>query len=73
MARLPAGVPLFDADGALSREYLLHRGYCCKNGCRNCPYGFVKRATRGDTAIPASEDNYPARELPADSQPPSEP
>jgi hypothetical protein len=18
------------------------RGYCCKNGCRHCPYGFVK-------------------------------
>ncbi|MFN3652685.1 MAG: helical backbone metal receptor [Armatimonadota bacterium] len=35
---LPPEVPLFDADGALSREYLLHRGYCCGNGCRNCPY-----------------------------------
>lgn len=37
---LPPGVPLFDADGALSREYLRHRGFCCENGCRNCPYGF---------------------------------
>jgi hypothetical protein len=36
---LPPEVPLFDADGALSREYLLHRGTCCGNGCRNCPYG----------------------------------
>jgi uncharacterized protein (TIGR00290 family) len=33
-------VPIFDADGALSREFLLARGYCCENGCRNCPYGF---------------------------------
>ena len=40
---LPAGVPVFDEDGALSREYLLHRGYCCENGCRNCPY---------ETAVP---------------------
>jgi hypothetical protein len=32
-------VPLFDMDGALSREYLLHRGHCCGSGCRNCPYG----------------------------------
>ena len=37
---LPPGVPLFDADGALSCEFLLHRGYCCENGCRNCPYDF---------------------------------
>lgn len=30
----------FDADGALSRAYLLRRGTCCENGCRHCPYGF---------------------------------
>ena len=23
----------------LSREFLLGRGYCCHNGCTNCPYG----------------------------------
>ena len=22
----------------LSREFLLSRGYCCHNNCRNCPY-----------------------------------
>jgi len=22
----------------LSREYLLNRGHCCDNNCRNCPY-----------------------------------
>ena len=22
----------------LSREFLLNRGYCCNNGCLNCPY-----------------------------------
>lgn len=37
--RPPRAVPLFDADGALSREYLLSRGRCCRSGCRNCPYG----------------------------------
>ncbi len=21
-------------------EYLLQRGYCCGNGCRNCPYDY---------------------------------
>jgi hypothetical protein len=22
--------------------YHLKRGYCCRNGCRHCPYGFKK-------------------------------
>ncbi len=21
-------------------DYLLQRGYCCGNGCRNCPYDY---------------------------------
>ncbi|MBI1223867.1 MAG: hypothetical protein GC192_01405 [Bacteroidetes bacterium] len=25
--------------------YLKKRGYCCENGCRNCPYGFRKQGT----------------------------
>ncbi len=29
---------IFDRDGALSREFLLRRGYCCDLGCKNCPY-----------------------------------
>jgi hypothetical protein len=24
-------------------HYLKKRGYCCKNGCRHCPYGFRKK------------------------------
>jgi hypothetical protein len=31
----------FDENGALSREFLLRRGECCREGCRNCPYGFA--------------------------------
>ena len=23
--------------------FLLKRGYCCKNGCRHCPYEFKKK------------------------------
>lgn len=23
--------------------YHLKRGYCCKNGCRHCPYGYKKK------------------------------
>lgn len=22
-------------------KFLRDRGYCCENGCRHCPYGFV--------------------------------
>jgi len=22
----------------LTREFLLNRGFCCDNGCKNCPY-----------------------------------
>lgn len=30
----------YDDSGlmVLTRDYLLERGYCCGNGCRNCPY-----------------------------------
>jgi len=27
-------------------KYHLKRGYCCKNGCKHCPYGFVKSKGR---------------------------
>jgi len=23
-------------------HYLLKRGFCCRSGCRHCPYGFVR-------------------------------
>lgn len=26
-----------------TEAYHLKRGYCCKSGCRHCPYGFDKR------------------------------
>ncbi|HLN96387.1 MAG TPA: DUF5522 domain-containing protein [Flavobacterium sp.] len=25
-----------------TEKYHLARGYCCKSGCRHCPYGFDK-------------------------------
>lgn len=28
----------FDKSGALSREFLINRGRCCSNKCKNCPY-----------------------------------
>ena len=26
-----------------TEQYLLRRGYCCKAGCRHCPYGYDKK------------------------------
>ncbi|MCO6461683.1 MAG: hypothetical protein J5I59_09780 [Saprospiraceae bacterium] len=26
--------------------YHLKRGYCCKSGCRHCPYGYQKGKTQ---------------------------
>lgn len=42
-------IAIFDEDGALSRDFLLRRGFCCENGCKNCPYGFheTRRASKG--------------------------
>lgn len=32
----------YNADGfvVMSEKYLLERGYCCGNGCINCPYNY---------------------------------
>ncbi len=27
----------------LTEYFHQKRGYCCKNGCRHCPYGFNKK------------------------------
>ena len=36
----------FTEDGLMvfTAAYHLKRGYCCKSGCRHCPYGFPKPA-----------------------------
>lgn len=26
-----------------TEQYHLKRGYCCKNGCKHCPYGYDKK------------------------------
>ena len=33
----------FNEEGyvVLTREYHLERGYCCGNGCLNCPYDYI--------------------------------
>lgn len=29
-----------------TEKYHLKRGYCCKNGCKHCPYGYDKKTGR---------------------------
>jgi hypothetical protein len=29
-----------------TEKYLLKRGYCCKNSCKHCPFGFNKKTGR---------------------------
>jgi len=38
----------FNGQGLLvmTEQYLLKRGYCCKNGCKHCPYGFKIKAAK---------------------------
>lgn len=35
----------YSPDGFIvfTEKYHLKRGYCCKSGCRHCPYGFNKK------------------------------
>lgn len=35
----------------LSREFLLNRGFCCNNGCINCPYKMKSKKDLIETVI----------------------
>ena len=43
-----------DGNFVFTREYHLKRGYCCKNKCLHCPWGYGKE--RNDENAPGSED-----------------
>lgn len=32
-----------------TEKYHLKRGYCCKSGCKHCPYGYNKKTGNFDT------------------------
>lgn len=40
------GVYYYMENGLIvfTEAYHLRKGYCCKNGCRHCPYGFKKKS-----------------------------
>ncbi len=31
-----------NGNWVFTAKFLLRRGYCCRSGCRHCPYGYVK-------------------------------
>ncbi|HEU4414857.1 MAG TPA: DUF5522 domain-containing protein [Candidatus Angelobacter sp.] len=33
---------LENGNWVFTAKYLLQRGYCCRSGCRHCPYGYVR-------------------------------
>lgn len=35
-----------------TEKYHLKRGYCCKSGCKHCPYGYNKNTGRFDKKPP---------------------
>jgi hypothetical protein len=49
------GVDYYFENGLLvmTEHYLRERGYCCRNGCRHCPYGYnASQKVDGDVLAP---------------------
>ncbi len=46
--KFEAGDFYYSPEGYMvfTEQYLLRRGYCCKSGCRHCPYGYDKKTDR---------------------------
>ncbi len=45
MSKLVEGIDYYINEQGFfvfTEKYHLDRGYCCKNGCKHCPYGFIK-------------------------------
>lgn len=41
----------FNEDGLMvfTAEYHLKRGYCCKNGCKHCPWNYKRKTGLANT------------------------
>lgn len=46
--RFQPGDYYYNEEGyiVMTEQYLLRRGYCCKSGCKHCPYGFGPEGLR---------------------------
>jgi hypothetical protein len=40
---LVEGIDFYYKNGLMvfTADFLKKRGYCCRSGCRHCPYGYV--------------------------------
>lgn len=38
-----------DGYRVMTERFLINRGYCCGNGCKNCPY--FPKASKGNTTL----------------------
>ncbi|WP_192822197.1 DUF5522 domain-containing protein [Rufibacter sp. LB8] len=45
---LEPGDVYFNEQGLMvfTEQYHKRRGFCCKSGCKHCPYGFSKEAPK---------------------------
>ncbi|MGE5114063.1 MAG: DUF5522 domain-containing protein [Acidobacteriaceae bacterium] len=48
---LVEGIDFYYENGLMvfTAEYLKKRGYCCRSGCRHCPYGYKPELDDRDT------------------------
>ncbi|WP_423149406.1 DUF5522 domain-containing protein [Rubrolithibacter danxiaensis] len=42
---------LEDGNIVFTEQYHLKRGYCCKNGCRHCPWKSAEKKQKRDKKI----------------------
>ena len=60
---LAEGLDYYLENGLMvfTAHYLLQRGYCCRSGCRHCPYGFEKQPSNDrSSATPEQPSSKPS-------------
>lgn len=46
-----------------TQQYHLKRGYCCKSGCKHCPYGYDKKTDSFKKKSISTENKNPNNNL----------
>lgn len=46
-----------------TEQYHLKRGYCCKSGCKHCPYGYDKKTDSFKKKSISTENKNPNNNL----------
>ena len=41
-----------------TEQYLKRRGYCCKSGCKHCPYGYDKKTDKENVEPEKEKVNF---------------